>query len=64
MDSPQRMTELIIWDTGEAELEFADINTGRATPQHHQIAEPNDVDDLLARQLAWLGYTTDSQPST
>jgi hypothetical protein len=61
LDSGPRLSQLTVWDSGETELDLADIDSGKHAPQHRVISTPNDLDDSLNRQLAWLGY---QPPST
>jgi hypothetical protein len=61
LDSGPRLSQLTVWDSGETELDLADIDSGKHTPQHRVISTPNDLDDSLNRQLAWLEY---QPPST
>lgn len=61
IDGGRRLSQLIVWDSGEAELDLADLDTGVHVPQHRIIATPNDLDDLLSQQLTWLRY---QPPST
>jgi hypothetical protein len=52
LDAGPRLNQLIVWDTGETELDLADLDAGTQTPQHRIIATPNDLDELLSQQLA------------
>jgi hypothetical protein len=63
-DADPRLAQLIIWDTGEAELDLIDLNTGTHTPQHHDITTTAEVDHLITEILAWIGFASHSQPST
>jgi hypothetical protein len=51
-DAGPRLASLIIWDTGETELDLADIHSGTHIPQHHDIGSPAEVDHLLSQILA------------
>lgn len=56
LDAGPRLSQLIAWDTGETELDLADLDAGTHTPQHRIIATPTDLDELLSQQLARLSY--------
>ena len=61
IDGGRRLSQLIVWDSGETELDLADLDTGVHVPQHRIISTPNDLDDLLSQQLTWLRH---QPPST
>ncbi len=56
LDADPRLASLIIWDTGETELDLADLHTGAHIPQHHDISSPAEVDHLLSQILTWIGH--------
>jgi hypothetical protein len=56
LDAGRRLSQLIVWDSGETELDLADLDTGVHIPQHRIIHTPNDLDDLLSQQLTWHQY--------
>jgi hypothetical protein len=53
-DCDPRLASLIIWDTGETELDLADLHAGAHIPQHHDISSPAEVDQLLDQILTWI----------
>jgi hypothetical protein len=55
-DADPRLASLIIWDTGETELDLADLHTGVHIPQHHNIGSTAEVDHLLNQILTWIGH--------
>ena len=58
MESAEQLGQLIDWDTGEAELEFADVPTdvptGGISAQHRRIETRADLDQALALLVAWV----------
>ena len=52
VESAEHLGQLIDWDTGEAELEFADVPTGGISAQHRRIETRADLDQALALLVA------------
>jgi hypothetical protein len=63
-DADPRLAALIIWDTGETELDLIDLHTDTDILQHHNITTTAEVDRLLREILTWLHPDSHSQPST
>lgn len=55
VEGPEHLGRLIVWDSGEAELELADVPTGAVTAQHLRIETRADLDQALALLVAWIG---------
>lgn len=53
VEGPQRLGRLLLWDTGEAELELADVTTGEVNAQHHQVDTRADLDRAVKSLLDW-----------
>lgn len=51
VEGPQRLGRLLLWDTGEAELELADVSTGDVTAQHHQVDTRADLERAVTSLL-------------
>jgi hypothetical protein len=45
IESDAGFAEIIVWDSGEAE--FAYGQHGSATDEHHELRDPEDLDELL-----------------
>ena len=58
-DADPRLASLIMWDTGETELDLADTRTGRHIPQHYDIHSSAEVDRLLKEILITRGVWRD-----
>jgi hypothetical protein len=54
VESEEHLGRLIVWDTGEAELELADVPTGGINAQHRHIETRADLDQTLALLVAWV----------
>lgn len=54
VESAEHLGRLIVWDTGEAELELADVPTGGVNAQHRRIETRADLDQALALLIAWV----------
>jgi hypothetical protein len=55
-DAGPRLAQLIIWDTGEAELDLIDLAAETHAPQHHDITTTAEVDHLIMEILGWIGF--------
>jgi hypothetical protein len=53
VDSGHLFSQLIVWDTGEAQLMRADALSGVDTDEHRQISTRADLDRTLNDLLAW-----------
>jgi hypothetical protein len=54
VEGPQRLGRLILWDTGEAELELAEVATGAVNAQHHQVDSTEDLVRALTILVDWV----------
>lgn len=54
LEGDERMSAIILWDTGEAELSFALIETGEVRPEHRDIDGPAALEDALKAVLSWV----------
>lgn len=57
LEGDERMSEIVLWDTGEAELSFALIETGEIRPEHRDIDGPATLEDALKAVLDWVSVT-------
>jgi hypothetical protein len=53
-ESPARLGQLIVWDTGEAMLSLAEVSTGEVTEEHRQIASADEFREAARILLDWL----------
>ncbi|MER7131845.1 hypothetical protein [Streptosporangium saharense] len=51
------MSALVLWDTGEAELGFALVETGEVRPEHRDIDGPASPEDASKAVLDWVSVT-------
>ncbi|GAA1717097.1 hypothetical protein GCM10009765_77030 [Fodinicola feengrottensis] len=56
LEGPDRIGEIILWETGEAELSFASIKSGEIRPEHRSIKSASELEMALVAVLNW---TTD-----
>jgi hypothetical protein len=54
IDSPSRLGQLILWTSGEAELQLADVASGEVVTQHHDITSRTALDDALESLVSWV----------
>jgi hypothetical protein len=58
IDAQHLISQLIVWDTGEAQLMLADALSGVDSDEHRQIDSRADLDEALADLLAWTAPGT------
>ena len=54
IDSPSRLGQLILWSSGEAELQLANMASGKVVTRHYDITSRTALDDALESLLAWV----------
>lgn len=54
LESSERIGEIILWDTGEAELSFASIETGEVRPEHRDIDGAAALEEALSAVFNWV----------
>ena len=52
--SSRRVGQLVIWDTGEAELSLADAASNDVVEEHREITSQIGIRDATETLLAWL----------
>ncbi|MFF4986661.1 hypothetical protein ACFY19_05700 [Streptosporangium saharense] len=57
LEGDERMSEIVLWDTGEAELSFALIETGEIRCEHRDIDGSPALEDALQAVLDWVSVT-------
>ncbi|MFJ8533265.1 hypothetical protein [Streptomyces sp. NPDC093591] len=57
IDGDDFVGQLTVWESGEAELEFAEVGTGAARHEHREFHSVADLRQALADLLTWSGET-------
>jgi hypothetical protein len=52
--SSQRVGQLVIWETGEAELGLGDISSSKISEQHREITSHIGIIDAIETIIEWL----------
>ena len=52
--SAHRIGRLVIWDTGEAELNMGDVASAAVTEEHREITSEIGLRDATETLVAWL----------
>lgn len=55
ISTEQRVGQLILWETGEAELGLGDISTPEISQQHREITSHSNLVDATQELIDWLG---------
>ena len=54
VDGPARLAELIVWETGEAQLQVGDVASGAVTDERLRLVDSGQVAQAVARMKAWV----------
>ncbi|MEV7195335.1 hypothetical protein AB0N81_26545 [Streptomyces sp. NPDC093510] len=54
VDGPERLAELTVWNSGEAQLQFGDLADGRVTDEHLRPADAAQLAAVVDRMVAWV----------
>ena len=54
LEHEHRLGRLILWDTGEAELDLADVSTGDVKTRHRQVDTRADLEEALTSFVDWI----------
>ncbi|MFD4632775.1 hypothetical protein ACFVYR_13385 [Streptomyces sp. NPDC058284] len=49
-----RLATITIWDTGEAELDHADVESGQVRPEHRLLQTEEDLVNALSGLVQWM----------
>ena len=49
-----RIGRFVVWDTGEAEVELAEVESGAVRQQHHEIGSAMQLDAVVGKVLSWV----------
>lgn len=54
LSTDARIATITVWDTGEAELDHADVGSGQVRPEHRDLRRREDLVNALAELVQWL----------
>jgi hypothetical protein len=57
--SSSRIVQLVMWDTGEAELTLGDVGSDELMEEHREITSHIGLQDATQTLLAWLEARSD-----
>jgi hypothetical protein len=52
--SPRRVGQLVVWETGEAELSLGDVGSDSVVEEHREITSQIGMQDATETLLGWL----------
>lgn len=52
--SPSRISQLVVWNTGEAELTLGDVGSDTVVEEHREITSQIGLQDATQTLLEWL----------
>ncbi len=52
--SSQRIGQLVVWETGEAELSLGDVGSDELVEEHREITSQIGIRDATETLMAWL----------
>ncbi|WP_329052726.1 hypothetical protein OG873_25215 [Streptomyces violaceus] len=54
IDGPDRLGELIVWSTGEAQLQLGDVASGEVLDEQLQLIDARQLAQAVTRMKAWV----------
>ncbi|TLS45920.1 hypothetical protein FE633_12240 [Streptomyces montanus] len=54
VDGPERLGELVVWETGEAQLQLGDVAGGLVTDERMWLADAEQLATAVGRMTAWV----------
>jgi hypothetical protein len=54
LESSDKFGEIILWESGEAEISFAVIETSEVRAEHRNITSLMELEDVLTEVLEWV----------
>ncbi|MFF1546560.1 HD domain-containing protein [Streptomyces sp. NPDC058291] len=54
VESGNRVTQITVWNSGEAELDFVDLGSGDNRPEHRDLQTEQELHALLGSILDWI----------
>jgi hypothetical protein len=54
MESKARLAEIILWSTGHAEIQFAEVESGEVSISMHELATEVDVLAAMESLAGWM----------
>jgi hypothetical protein len=52
--STRRIAQLVVWDTGEAELGMGDVSSGNVKEEHREITSKIGLRDATKTMISWV----------
>lgn len=53
--SARRIAQLVVWDTGDAQLSMGDVESGTVAEEHREITTQIGLRDATDALIGWLG---------
>ncbi|MGW3288880.1 HD domain-containing protein [Streptomyces sp. NPDC001002] len=60
VEADHRIVQITVWNTGETELDFADLSTGDHRPEHRDLRTEQELHVLLESVLDWVALGTNA----
>lgn len=54
LEGPARLGALTLWDSGEAQLQFADVASGEVSDEALELADAGQLAQSVARMKTWV----------
>lgn len=54
VDGPDRLAQLTVWDTGEAQLALGDVPSGEVSDEHLRLADAAALAAAVSRMTGWV----------
>lgn len=54
IDGPERLAELVVWESGEAQLLLGDVATGQVTDECLSLAGSAQLTTVVRRMATWV----------
>ncbi|MFE5852451.1 hypothetical protein ACFQ61_04415 [Streptomyces sp. NPDC056500] len=54
VEAGNRATQIAVWNSGEAELDFVDLGSGDHRPEHRDLQTEQELHALLGSILDWI----------
>jgi hypothetical protein len=54
VEAGNRVTQITVWNSGEAELDFGDLGSGDNHPEHRDLQTEQELHALLSSILDWI----------
>lgn len=54
VEGEHRMSQIVLWEDGQSEIELAEVETGQVISEHHKIEGESAVTALIDSVKLWL----------